>query len=198
MISAERCRSQVDSLAQKLGAGLVIINTPRDECLRRLNKRKYPARGRQTWAKLANEWHDNFEIREADKLISWKGEDGYRPLVRGQPLARGRFGVESAEIRRLRTTEPYLSRRKKFLADNPLCRPCATNGFTVGAEEIDHIVPVLESGGPEFLDASNWQPICRPCHARKTATETRRRFMTPEQAGWQERLMETASRRIAQ
>ena len=48
-----------------------------------------------------------------------------------------------------------------------------------------------------FLDASNWQPICRPCHARKTATETRRRFMTPEQAGWQEPLMETASRGIA-
>ena len=45
--------------------------------------------------------------------------------------------------------------------------------------------------------SSNWQPICRPCHARKTATETRRRFMTPEQAGWQERLMETASRGIA-
>ena len=32
---------------------------------------------------------------------------------------------------------------------------CAANGFTVGAEEIDHIVPILESGGPEFLDASN-------------------------------------------
>ena len=65
---------------------------------------------------------------------------------------------------------------------HPLCRPCAANGFTVAAAEIDHIVPVKHAPD-RFLDASNWQPICRPCHEVKTATETRRRFMTPEQAG---------------
>ena len=96
---------------------------------------------------------------------------------------------EYAAIRRMHTLEPYRSMRRVFLSKNPLCRPCAANGFTVGAEEIDHIVPILESGGPEFLDASNWQPICRPCHEVKTATENRRRE-TPEQAGWQERLRE--------
>ena len=92
-------------------------------------------------------------------------------------------------IRRMRTKEPYLSMRLFFLRMHPLCRPCAANGFTVAATEIDHLVPVQQAPD-RFLDRSNWQPICRPCHARKTATETRRRFMTPEQAGWEERLRE--------
>ena len=96
----------------------------------------------------------------------------------------------------MRSEEPYLSMRRVFLSENPLCQPCAAQGFTVAAREIDHIVPVKEAPD-RFLDASNWQPICRPCHEVKTATENRRRFLTPEQAGWQERLMETASRGIA-
>ena len=106
------------------------------------------------------------------------------------------LGNKYAEIRRMHTLEPYRSMRRVFLSENPLCRPCAANGFTVAAAEIDHIVPVKHAPD-RFWDASNWQPICRPCHARKTTTETRRRFMTPELAGWQERLMETASRGIA-
>ena len=95
----------------------------------------------------------------------------------------------------LRSKEPYRSMRRVFLSAHPLCRPCAANGFTVAATEIDHIVPVKHAPD-RFLDASNWQPICRPCHEVKTATENRRRE-TPEQAGRQERLMETASRGIA-
>ena len=39
----------------------------------------------------------------------------------------------SAAIRRMRTKEPYLSMRRVFLSENPLCRPCAANGFTVAA-----------------------------------------------------------------
>ena len=65
------------------------------------------------------------------------------------------MGNKYAKIRRMRTLEPYRSMRRAFLSKNPLCRLCAANGFTVGAEEIDHIVPILESGAPEFLDASN-------------------------------------------
>ena len=86
----------------------------------------------------------------------------------------------------MRTKEPYLSMRLFFLRMHPLCRPCAANGFTVAAAEIDHLVPVKHAPD-RFLDRSNWQPICRPCHEAKTATENRRRE-TPEQAGWQERL----------
>ena len=101
----------------------------------------------------------------------------------------GHMPKEYTAIRRMRTKEPYLSMRRVFLSAHPLCRPCAANGFTVAAAEIDHIVPVKQAPD-RFLDASNWQPICRPCHEAKTATENRRRFMTPEQAGWQEHLRE--------
>ena len=64
--------------------------------------------------------------------------------------------------------------RRVLLRENPLCRPCAANGFTVAAAEIDHIVPVSDSANPELLDRENWQPICRQCHEAKTATENRR------------------------
>ena len=185
VISAGQCRPLFDALARKLGAGVIVINTPRDECLRRVGRREYPARGRRTWTELAAEWHDNFEIRETDKLVNWKGADGYRPLGRGQPLAGSRFGFDSAGIRRLRTTGPYRSMRRAFLAKNPLCRPCGERGYTVAAREIDHVVPVHVA--PDlFWDQSNWQPICVECHKAKSAAENRRE--TSEQAAWRKRL----------
>jgi len=36
------------------------------------------------------------------------------------------------------------------------------------ADEVDHIVPLSRGGGDE---RSNLQPLCRPCHAAKTARE---------------------------
>ena len=50
-------------------------------------------------------------------------------------------------IRRMRSKEPYLSMRLFFLRMHPLCRPCAAQGFTVAAAEIDHIVPVKHAPG---------------------------------------------------
>lgn len=40
------------------------------------------------------------------------------------------------------------------------------------AAEADHIIPVSEGGSPD--DLGNGQPLCRPCHATKTAAETAR------------------------
>ena len=134
---------------------------------------------------MANEWHDNFEIREADKLVNWKGKDGYRPLGRGQPLARGRFGFDSAEIRRLRTREPYLSQRKAFLAKTPLCRPCRERGFTVAVTEIDHVVPAHVA--PDlFWRQGNWQPICKEGHKVKSDAEIRQE--SPAREAWREKV----------
>ncbi len=107
--------------------------------------------------------------------------------------------IESAEDFRpgMRSEEPYLSNRLLFLRIHPLCRPCAAQGFTVGAAEIDHLVPVKEAPD-RFLDRSNWQPYLPPMPRTEDGHgDPRGRFMTPEQAGWQERLMETASRGIA-
>lgn len=59
---------------------------------------------------------------------------------------------------------------KAFLAENPLCTTCSEAGKLVAAAEVDHIKP-HRGNRTMFWDKSNWQPLCKPCHSRKTATE---------------------------
>jgi 5-methylcytosine-specific restriction protein A len=42
----------------------------------------------------------------------------------------------------------------------------------VAATEVDHIKPKAEGGGESF---ENLQPLCKPCHSRKTLGELRTR-----------------------
>lgn len=53
--------------------------------------------------------------------------------------------------------------RREVLVREPACRSCG--GI---ATEVDHIVP-LRLGGTHAL--SNLQPLCRRCHAKKTAAQ---------------------------
>ena len=88
-------------------------------------------------------------------------------------------------VQKERTSWRYQHWRRRILAHEPLCRPCREAGFTVGAVEIDHVVPIARA--PErFWDENNVQPICRACHEAKTAAENRHE--TPDQAAWQKRL----------
>ena len=61
--------------------------------------------------------------------------------------------------------------RPLVLDAEPLCRLCAASGYTVGAVEVDHIVP-LGKGGTSVR--SNLQPLCRLCHEQKTMAENKR------------------------
>jgi len=62
--------------------------------------------------------------------------------------------------------------RAAFLAANPLCAACAGTGRTVAATVVDHVVP--HSGDQaRFWDSTNWQPLCKRCHDRKTARQGR-------------------------
>jgi 5-methylcytosine-specific restriction protein A len=54
------------------------------------------------------------------------------------------------------------------LSEEPLCRQCRTEGRTVAAVEVDHIVP-RRQGGTD--DRSNLQPLCTSHHSAKTMTE---------------------------
>jgi 5-methylcytosine-specific restriction protein A len=54
----------------------------------------------------------------------------------------------------------------------PLCRSCRGQGKIVAATEVDHIVPKQDGGADAF---DNLQPLCKPCHSRKTLGEQRRR-----------------------
>lgn len=62
--------------------------------------------------------------------------------------------------------------RLGFLADHPCCRRCGERGRVAEATVVDHVVP--HRGDPVlFWDRANWQPLCKPCHDRKTAAEDR-------------------------
>jgi 5-methylcytosine-specific restriction protein A len=60
--------------------------------------------------------------------------------------------------------------RSRFLKVNPLCLNCQAEGKLVKATVVDHIVP--HRGDKKlFWDESNWQPLCKRCHDRKTRTK---------------------------
>ena len=61
---------------------------------------------------------------------------------------------------------------KAFLQVHPLCAECRKEGRYVKATVVDHVRP--HRGDWElFWDRSNWQPLCKQCHDRKTMTEDR-------------------------
>ncbi len=60
--------------------------------------------------------------------------------------------------------------REGFLRKHPLCKACLDKGDVTQASVVDHIKP--HRGDKDlFWDRDNWQPLCKPCHDRKTATE---------------------------
>ena len=59
---------------------------------------------------------------------------------------------------------------KKYLISHPFCAECLRHGVHKAAEVVDHIKP--HKGNKKlFWDVSNWQPLCKQCHDRKTASE---------------------------
>jgi 5-methylcytosine-specific restriction protein A len=63
--------------------------------------------------------------------------------------------------------------RKQFLRLNPLCRDCQRNGKLNPATVVDHIKP-HRGDKVLFWDESNWQPLCKQCHDKKTGSYDRR------------------------
>ena len=60
--------------------------------------------------------------------------------------------------------------RVMYLRANPLCRECHGKGRITPATVVDHITP--HKGYHDlFWNPDNHQPLCKPCHDRKTARE---------------------------
>ncbi len=60
--------------------------------------------------------------------------------------------------------------RLGFLAKHPLCLYCQQDNLVEEATVVDHITP--HRGDKDlFWTRTNWQPLCKRCHDKKTATE---------------------------
>jgi len=71
------------------------------------------------------------------------------------------------------TARGYDSRWRKaralFLRKHPLCAECKRQGKLTPATVVDHIIP-HRGDMTLFWDESNWQPLCKDCHDRKTGS----------------------------
>lgn len=57
---------------------------------------------------------------------------------------------------------------RRWLAVNPLCVECKSEGRLTPATCVDHIKP--HRGNMQlFWESSNWQGLCDQCHTAKTA-----------------------------
>lgn len=73
-----------------------------------------------------------------------------------------------------RESRGYTSKWKKvskaYLRKHPLCVHCKQHGKNTFATVVDHVIP--HRNDPALMwSESNWQPLCKPCHDKKTWTE---------------------------
>ena len=61
--------------------------------------------------------------------------------------------------------------RLAYLAKHPLCRMCEAQGKVTAANVVDHIVDHRGDMKLFWDSEGNWQPLCTPHHAEKTASE---------------------------
>lgn len=66
----------------------------------------------------------------------------------------------------------WIETRARWLRKHPLCLHCQAQGLVSVAEEVDHVIP-LWMGGRD--DETNFQSLCKACHAVKTAGEAKGR-----------------------
>lgn len=84
----------------------------------------------------------------------------HEALHRGDRVSSGKRGYNSK----------WQRARTRFLHQHPLCVECQKEGRLVKATVVDHIKP--HRGDPVlFWDETNWQPLCKPCHDKKTWKE---------------------------
>jgi HNH endonuclease len=68
-----------------------------------------------------------------------------------------------------RHSRPWRRNSHRFLDAHPLCERCAAQGLVVAATEVHHVVD-RHDGGPLFPGDEGLEGLCKPCHARETAS----------------------------
>jgi 5-methylcytosine-specific restriction enzyme A len=59
--------------------------------------------------------------------------------------------------------------RERFLREHPLCVFCLREDRYKTATVVDHVIP-HRGNSDLFWNLKNWQPLCKRCHDRKTAS----------------------------
>lgn len=109
----------------------------------------------------------------------WRALRGPAPL--DARLERAQRAADPVQARAdvLRKTSRWQRIRAYVLRGNPLCQECRAHGRVEPATQVDHVVPVLEllraNDEERVFDPANLRALCRPCHARKSASERRAR-----------------------
>lgn len=85
----------------------------------------------------------------------------YTPCPRARPRRRADHRAQRPEWRKLYGKKWWRKTRLQILAAAPFCK-CGEP-----ATEVDHIID-HKGDKSKFYDRANLQPICRPCHSRKT------------------------------
>ena len=62
--------------------------------------------------------------------------------------------------------------REIILTEQPYCVECLKHGIFTLATEVDHIIDIAKRTDL-FLEKTNLQGLCKPCHAKKTFNEHR-------------------------
>jgi 5-methylcytosine-specific restriction protein A len=108
-------------------------------------------------------------------IVSIPGHCDAHAALRHRDYGRRRRGFD-AEVGFYQSRQ-WRMVRAAFLREHPLCVVCGARGVLAPAAVVDHVMPVKE-GGARFA-AANLQPLCVPCHNRKTARESAGRRRTP-------------------
>lgn len=70
-------------------------------------------------------------------------------------------------------SEDWRNLRNYVLSQEPFCRKCKSEGYLIIAQEVDHIVDIVDDPS-KILDINNLQPLCKNCHSRKTMKKTQK------------------------
>ena len=71
----------------------------------------------------------------------------------------------------LYSTYRWQKMRSHHRRHNPTCAECERSGILTLATDVDHIIP--HKNNPELMwDTDNLQSLCKPCHNRKTMSES--------------------------
>lgn len=87
--------------------------------------------------------------------------------VERETRKEGRSAVDTAFYH----SREHRALRKEVFDEEPNCRICWNeHGRLRAAKVLDHIIPIQQGGAK--LDKANVQPLCTPCHQRKSSLES--------------------------